>query len=139
MATHTASWTQPTFPNGRNGFDRAGFVVGTSISGRAPQQERRASKRSAGLVMVILRVLVLPLVIAAVLLMALAPASTAVDSATRVETYVVVSGDTLWDIAAGLTDPSGDVRATIDEIEDLNGLTSSALQPGQSLLIPRPF
>ncbi|MBT8199403.1 MAG: hypothetical protein KJO36_02685, partial [Acidimicrobiia bacterium] len=61
MATHTASWTQPGFPNGRNGFDRAGFVVGTSISGRAPQQERRASKRSAGLVMVILRVLVLPL------------------------------------------------------------------------------
>ncbi len=138
MATHTASWTQPGFPNRRNGFDRAGFVGGTSGSGQALQQRRGASKQPAGLMMVILRVLVLPLVIAAVLLMALAPASTASDSATRVETYVVVSGDTLWDIAAGLTDSSGDVRETIDDIEELNGLTSSALQPGQSLLIPHP-
>ena len=48
----------------------------------------------------------------------------------------VASGDTLWDLAVGITAPGEDVRATIDRIEELNGLTSSALRPGQVLLLP---
>lgn len=48
----------------------------------------------------------------------------------------VAAGDTLWDLAAVITAPGDDVRATIDRIEDLNGLTSSALVPGQVLLLP---
>lgn len=136
MATHTASWTQPGFPNRRNGFDRAGFVGGTSGSGQALQQRRGASKQPAGLMMVILRVLVLPLVIAAVLLLALAPASTADNSISRVDTYAVVAGDTLWEIAANVTPPSADVRATIAQIEELNGLATGTIEPGQVLLIP---
>lgn len=48
----------------------------------------------------------------------------------------VAAGDTLWDLAAEVTAPGEDVRATIDRIEDLNGLTSSALRPGQLLLLP---
>lgn len=48
----------------------------------------------------------------------------------------VAAGDTLWDLAAGVTAPGEDVRSTVDRIEDLNGLTSSALRPGQVLLLP---
>lgn len=139
MATHTASWAQPGFPVGNAGFDRSKDASLASATTRVLDTQRISASQLTRLMMVILRVLVLPLVIAAVLLMALAPASTAIDSATRVETYVVVSGDTLWDIAAGVTVPSGDIRATIDEIEDLNGLTSGTIRPGQSLFVPRPF
>jgi hypothetical protein len=48
---------------------------------------------------------------------------------------VVQPGDTLWSIASGLHD-DGDVRALIDEIQELNGLESAELHPGQSLLLP---
>ena len=52
------------------------------------------------------------------------------------ETSVVVqSGDTLWSIATTL-DGDGDVRALVDEIQELNGLNSAVLVPGQTLLLP---
>lgn len=88
------------------------------------------------LVMLSLRVLVLPLVMAAVLLLALAPESAADNAIETVDSYVVVSGDTLWEIAALSTDAGDDVRETIDEINELNGLSSGTLQPGQVLLVP---
>jgi len=50
--------------------------------------------------------------------------------------YVVVSGDTLWDIAAGLTPQGEDVRVAIAHIKDLSGIKSSSLVPGQVLLVP---
>jgi nucleoid-associated protein YgaU len=48
---------------------------------------------------------------------------------------VVESGDTLWSIADALGGDA-DVRATIDEIQRLNGLESADLVPGQVLLLP---
>ena len=48
---------------------------------------------------------------------------------------VVQPGDTLWSIASALHD-DGDVRALIDEIQELNGLEGVDLQPGQLLLLP---
>jgi LysM domain len=44
--------------------------------------------------------------------------------------YVVQPGDTLWTIARELA-PTGDVRAGVDRLVDLNG--SAALQTGQRL------
>jgi LysM repeat protein len=73
---------------------------------------------------------------AAVLLLALAPESAADNAIETVDSYVVVSGDTLWEIAALSTDAGDDVRETIDEINELNGLSSGTLQPGQVLLVP---
>ena len=52
--------------------------------------------------------------------------------------YVVAAGDTLWDIAAAHVEPGEDVRPLIASIKAQSGLTSSALQPGQVLSIPRP-
>jgi nucleoid-associated protein YgaU len=48
-------------------------------------------------------------------------------------TVVVQPGDTLWAIASEL-DPDGDPRVLVDRLVDLTG--SSALQPGQELVIP---
>jgi nucleoid-associated protein YgaU len=51
------------------------------------------------------------------------------------EVYVVQPGDTLWSIATSLNG-DGDVRSVIDEIQQLNGLNSAVLVPGQTLLLP---
>jgi hypothetical protein len=48
---------------------------------------------------------------------------------------VVQPGDTLWSIAGELGG-SGDVRALIDEIQQLNGLSGSEVIPGQILQLP---
>ncbi|GAA1139567.1 LysM peptidoglycan-binding domain-containing protein [Nocardioides aquiterrae] len=52
---------------------------------------------------------------------------------TRV--VVVGSGDTLWEIAAGLAD-DGDVRAMVAKIQKLNALDSGMLTAGQKLVVP---
>jgi nucleoid-associated protein YgaU len=52
-----------------------------------------------------------------------------------VETVVVQPGDTLWSIATSL-DGDGDVRAVVDEIQELNGLAGAELVPGQVLQLP---
>ena len=42
---------------------------------------------------------------------------------------------TLWSIAAAL-DGDGDVRALVDEIQELNGLEDAVLVPGETLQLP---
>lgn len=58
------------------------------------------------------------------------------DGPVPTEAYVVRSGDTLWAIAAPLTAPGDDVRATIAEIVALNGLDGAGLSVGQELRLP---
>jgi nucleoid-associated protein YgaU len=53
------------------------------------------------------------------------------------ETVVVQRGDTIWSLAAQRY-PNEDVRVKVGEIERLNGLSSPALQAGQSLKLPPP-
>ena len=75
-------------------------------------------------------------VAAFVLLLATAVhAMTGGTPASTVE-YRVHAGDTLWSIAAEITDPGGDVRSIIATIEASNGLDGSFLQVGQTLSIP---
>ncbi|TFV86065.1 LysM peptidoglycan-binding domain-containing protein [Blastococcus sp. CT_GayMR20] len=52
-----------------------------------------------------------------------------------VTSVVVQPGDTLWSIAASL-EGGGDVRAVVDEIQQLNGLDDAVLVPGRTLLLP---
>jgi Tfp pilus assembly protein FimV len=44
-------------------------------------------------------------------------------------------GDSLWSISSGLAD-DGDVRAMMERIEKLNGLSSTSVQAGQRLVVP---
>lgn len=50
--------------------------------------------------------------------------------------YRVQSGDTLWGIAEQVAEPGEDVRAVIHDMRRLNGLASSSLSIGQTLLLP---
>jgi len=55
--------------------------------------------------------------------------------AERVE-HLVVTGDTLWDIAAVHTPAGEDVRHTVADIREANGLAGSVIYPGQVLQVP---
>lgn len=67
-------------------------------------------------------------------LAALSPAPASPASATAADqTVVVAPGDTLWSIARDLQ-PSGDVRALVDELLALNG--AGPIQPGDRVIVP---
>lgn len=52
------------------------------------------------------------------------------------QTVTIHAGDTLWDLARGVTG-GADVDAMVNEIMDMNNLTSALVRPGQKLRIPR--
>ena len=62
-----------------------------------------------------------------------APAGTA--SEPRVAQTVVHQGESLWAVAKRVA-PGHDPRAVVDQIADLNDLSSDALRAGQLLTIP---
>lgn len=92
-----------------------------------------------------LRVVVLLTSVAVVLVLLLATqvaASAGADTASAevamvasVSTYTVIAGDTLWDIATDHTAPGGDIRRTVFDIQQHNGI-DSVIVPGQVLEIP---
>ena len=51
-----------------------------------------------------------------------------------VEHYRVHAGDTLWGIATATF--AGDPREGVWELQQRNGLTSPAIRPGQTLVLP---
>lgn len=61
------------------------------------------------------------------------------SEAMDIDKYIEVKvqpGDTLWSLASQYGPAGADIRNTICEIEDLNGITASGLMPGQCLTIP---
>ncbi|WNV74356.1 LysM peptidoglycan-binding domain-containing protein [Geodermatophilus sp. DSM 44513] len=52
------------------------------------------------------------------------------------DSVVVGEGDTVWSIAGELAGGTGDVRAVVDAIEELNDLEGSVVVPGQVLAVP---
>ncbi len=80
------------------------------------------------------RLLFLLMALAALLL--LSSNRVGAEEPLRTTEYVVVTGDTLWDIAAGLTDPGESVRETVVVLRDINQLTTTDLSPGQRLVVP---
>jgi len=58
------------------------------------------------------------------------------EAPTFVIEYVVAPGDTLWEIAAGLTEPGGDVRPLVSDIVESSGVENGIIFPGQILLVP---
>jgi hypothetical protein len=58
------------------------------------------------------------------------------EQAREVTTHSVLSGETLWQIAAEVAAPGEDVRDVILRLQELNDLPDSSLQAGQILLLP---
>jgi hypothetical protein len=56
--------------------------------------------------------------------------------APRGATYVVRSGDTLWDIAEAVA-PAEDPRAVVARIVAANAIGAGDVVPGQALIVPR--
>lgn len=83
-----------------------------------------------------LRALVLPLALALVFLLLLAQRVHAGDTAVPTESYRVVSGDTLWDLADERTEPGEDIRSTVRSIQRVNDLDGGLITPGQIILLP---
>jgi LysM repeat protein len=52
--------------------------------------------------------------------------------------YRVRAGDTLWAIATRRLGAEADPRPLVEDIRDLNGLSTSALAPGRVLRLPVP-
>jgi hypothetical protein len=47
----------------------------------------------------------------------------------------VGAGETVWDVAQRVA-PKSDQHAVVERIRQLNGMASSAIQPGQQLQVP---
>ena len=84
-------------------------------------------------------ILTLAVVAISILAIMFGPSSTATDQMGTPEqttTVEVMPGHTLWQIAAA-ANPDGDIRATVDDIIELNSLPSaSALQMGSEIAVP---
>ena len=85
--------------------------------------------------LLVLRLAVLVVTTGAVFLL-LTSAGSAGEPAPPTMTYVVQSGDTLWDIAASVGEPGADLRRVVDDIQALNQLEGGTIRPGQALRLP---
>jgi len=50
--------------------------------------------------------------------------------------HVIVSGESLWSIAAQHTQPGEDVRTTVFDIKRMNRLEQSVIRAGDQLMVP---
>lgn len=81
------------------------------------------------------RFLVIISTFVAALVLVLASSVMAAGPEPETVVYTVRSGDTLWNIAIEVV-VDGDVRDVVAQIQRLNHLDSSVIQPGQQLVIP---
>jgi LysM repeat protein len=81
------------------------------------------------------RITVATMLAAALLVPGMRAVSALQDHPSPTRTYVVEAGDTLWTIASRI-DPSADRRVIVDEVMNLNEMSSPTLYPGQRLKLP---
>ena len=51
-------------------------------------------------------------------------------------TYTFLPGESLWQVASAAAAPGQDVREVLDQIMELNGMTTSAVQAGDMIRVP---
>jgi len=82
------------------------------------------------------RAVVLLTAVAVVFFLLLASGAGAGNEVRPTGVQVVVSGDTLWSIAAQYTPPGEDVRTTVIDIKRMNRLDGSLIRAGDRLVVP---
>lgn len=75
------------------------------------------------------------MVFVVVLLVSLLATATVTNYQFREQTYVVISGDCLWDIASKYCPNGMDKWEYIEKVRDANGLMTYTIQPGQVLTV----
>jgi len=84
----------------------------------------------------LLRAVVLLTAVAVVFFLLLASGVGAGNEVRPTGLHLVVSGDTLWSIAAQQTQAGEDVRTTVFDIKRMNRLEGSVIRPGDQLVVP---
>ena len=117
------------------------IIIGSTISGFAPRRSAtprlRMTKRGRSVLTVIIAA---PLVIGAMFFgLNGGQATASLDGSDVAFQYVTVSsGETLWQLAGELA-PTADPREVIDQIVQLNQLSSPDVFSGQELAIPAQY
>ncbi len=66
------------------------------------------------------------------------PGAQAGAEAGQAAVYTVLAGESMWDIAEHIA-PDQDPRIVIDRLRAMNQLETTAIQPGQQLILPSGF
>lgn len=99
-----------------------------------PRSQVRLTRRGR---LVVLALAFAVVVAAAVWLAAGSAASREAGAAPAVEVVTVAPGETLWGLASDVASTTGDdVRAVMEQIQQLNTLDSSLVYAGQELRVP---
>ena len=64
------------------------------------------------------------------------PAYAQTEQVTVYETIISEEGDTLWDLALRYVPQDQDIRSYIQEVQDLNRMSSDRIYEGQSIVMP---
>lgn len=101
-----------------------GYAIQTAVGVRAPRPNRIVS-------------VVVATVVALAVVGTLGWLERAPDNRVPGKTAVIQvgAGETVWDVARRVA-PKADQRAVVARIQQLNGMASSAIQPGQELQVP---
>lgn len=114
-------------------FDQTRTLGDIRLQGRPAAPQLRLTRRGKSLIVT------LTVAVIAVTAVMFGPSSTAtneVGAPQDTTTVRVLPGHTLWQIAAD-ANPDGDIRATVDEIVELNALpNASSLQMGSEIAVP---
>lgn len=78
----------------------------------------------------------LVVIFAGALLLAVEGEAVGASGQQEMESVVVSSGDTLWEIADRFSPESADLRVVVQDLVELNRLKSKVLRPGQVLQVP---
>lgn len=139
----TATITQmPVRSTRQRGNHPAGRAL-AAVNPRTTQPATQATQQSASLRLTRrgrLVVFVSAMVLLGAALLLFGSSVVATDTAgtpAATSSVTVQAGQTVWDIA-GDANPDGDIRATVDDIVELNSLPSAGgIQIGQELAVPR--
>jgi hypothetical protein len=118
------------------GADRVPDRVGDRPGPQEPPAPLRLTRRGRVVVRSLVGVVLLLVILLGALVGRPALAGPDVRDAGVAE-RIVLPGETLWSIA-GEVAPDADRRETVEQIVELNGLTSSAVTAGQRLTVPLP-
>ncbi|MCU1597451.1 MAG: hypothetical protein JWQ47_1190 [Glaciihabitans sp.] len=110
-------------------------VRSTTARRAAARSRLRMTKRGRA---VLLMIVAAPVVVLALFFGINAGGATATTSSTPLQTITMPAGESLWQVATEIA-PKADPRDFIADVVSVNQLSSTNVQPGQTLEIPAKY